>query len=182
MFTVPKILEILIFPFFENSRQLMFNEWNFLFFADCQYSDMVKDEDGGSHRFLTYLLTLNYTIGPKHSDTTVKQVWNYKNLLLITFCFHGNILLHNTILEVFESFLCNEEITRSSAKTGFFFSWSSPRHTSRTYKIIYDHFKYADEWKYTKNHSRFNEIQCFSFDRFSTKTTLLVLFMLLIQR
>ena len=45
-----------------------------LFSSDVNYHDIIKNEDGSSQRLLTYLLTLNYTIGPKHSDTTVKQV------------------------------------------------------------------------------------------------------------
>eukprot|EP00795_Rhopilema_esculentum_P016482 gene16482-7898_t len=46
---------------------------------NVRYHDFTKNEDGSSERLLTYTLTLNYTIGPKHSETSVKQIFHKNN-------------------------------------------------------------------------------------------------------
>jgi len=46
---------------------------------NVKYQDIIRKEDGSSERLLNYILTLNYTIGPKHSDTTIKQIFHKDN-------------------------------------------------------------------------------------------------------
>ena len=65
-----------------NSLILRSSEISFSLLVDVRYHDFTKNEDGSSERLLTYTLTLNYTIGPKHSETSVKQVPIVTSMLL----------------------------------------------------------------------------------------------------
>ena len=58
---------------------------HYLYFSDVKYHNVIKKEDGSSQRILTYILTLNYTIGPKHSETTVTQVLHISSMFCLSF-------------------------------------------------------------------------------------------------
>eukprot|EP00794_Sanderia_malayensis_P010967 gene10967-12129_t len=46
---------------------------------NCKYHEAKQNDDGSSTRLVTYKLTLNYTIGPKHSDTDCYETFSKDN-------------------------------------------------------------------------------------------------------